>query len=158
MGLTGDWKRAGITLKNLANKATDRSRRRLRTQGEEIRRAIINHIDNQDLNWTPLSPITIRLKKGDSRIYIETGEFKSKIVVRGIKSTKSQSTIFIGANPWTMHNGSKMKMSTLLNILEYGNKYIPPRPLIRPTWEEMKPKVETTFRKGFIEDMKGLIR
>ena len=34
---------------------------------------------------------------------------------------------------------TKLKFSDLMIWLEYGTDKIPPRPLIRPTWEEIEP-------------------
>ena len=82
----------------------------------------------QDLSWTPLSEHTIELKGGDSTIYVETGQLRSGLSVRRIKSSSTGSTIFVGASPWKRHNGG-MKLSDLLIWLEYGTDKMPPRPL-----------------------------
>ncbi len=153
MGLYGQWKSAGITLRNLSTKIGAKAEKQLRSDAEFIKEKIVGHIDKQDLNWSPLSPITVRIKKS-SKIYIDTGALKSSITVRGIKSSVNKSTIFIGANSYTVHEPSGMRMSQLMNMLEYGTKYSPPRPLIRPTWNEIRPLIESRWKKTFVEDLK----
>ena len=143
--LTGGWRDCGVTLQSLGNKINKGMKEQLNKSAELVKETLVGHIDDQDLGWTPLSPITVRIKHS-SKIYIDTGELKSSLVVRGITSKVNGSTIFIGANPWTTHKDSGMKISDLMLILEYGNAYIPPRPLIRPTWEEVKPKIESDIK------------
>lgn len=135
--LTGDWNRAGVYLKNLSIKLYPAFEGQLYEDGKFILDKIQKHIDSQDLSWTPLSQRTIELKGGDSTIYIETGQLKNGLVVRRVKSSTKGSTLFIGASPWKKHK-SGMSMSDLMIWLEYGTDKIPPRPLIRPTIEEVK--------------------
>lgn len=153
MGLYGQWKSAGITLRNLSQNIKPKAEKQLKEDAEFIQEKLIGHIDNQDLPWSSLSPITVRIKKS-SKIYIDTGTLKDNIKVRGIKSSVNKSTIFIGANSYTTHGPSGMRMSQLMNILEYGSKYTPPRPLIRPTWNEVKPLIESRWKKTFVEELK----
>lgn len=145
MPLTGQWRECGITLQSLSNNVSKKMNEAIKEQGEMIKEVMVGHIDNQDLGWTPLSSDTIRIK-GTDIIYVESGELKSELLVRGIKSSVNQSTVFVGANPWTSHKGSGMKSSDLLAKLEYGTSKMPPRPLIRPTWEEVKPIVEKNLK------------
>lgn len=135
--MTGDWNRAGIHLKNLAVKLKPAFEAKLYEDGEFVLEKIKSHIDSQDLNWTPLAERTIELKGGDDTIYVETGELYDGLTVRRIKSSVKGSTIYIGASPWKRHKGG-MKMSDLMIWLEYGTDKVPPRPIIRPTFEEVK--------------------
>lgn len=151
--LTGDWNRAGLYLKNLAVKLKPAFEAQLYEDGEFVLEKIRSHIDNQDLNWTPLSQRTIELKGGDDTIYVETGALRDGLVVRRIKSSVKGSTLFIGASPWKRHEGG-MKMSDLMIWLEYGTDKIPPRPLIQPTIEE----VEDILKKHWEDLMKELIK
>ena len=127
--MTGDWNKAGIFFKNLAVKLKPAFEAQLYEDGEFVLKTMKDHIDKQDLNWTPLSEKTIELKGGDDTIYVETGQLKDGLVVRRIKSTVKGSTIFVGASPWKRHEGG-MKMSDLMIWLEYGTDKIPPRPPI----------------------------
>ena len=54
-------------------------------------------------------------------------------------------TFFIGANAWTT-TPSGEKFSDLMIWLEYGTDKIPPRPLVRPTWEEIEPIIKEHWK------------
>lgn len=151
--LTGDWNRAGVYLKNLAVKLKPTFEAQLYEDGEFVLKKMRDHIDTQDLPWTPLSEKTIALKGGDDTIYVETGQLRDGLVVRRIKSTTKGSTLFIGASPWKRHE-SGMKMSELMIWLELGTDKIPPRPLVQPTIEE----VEDILKDNWKELLKDLTR
>ena len=95
--LTGDWNRAGVYLRNLAVKLKPAFEAQLYEDGEFVLQKMRDHIDQQDLDWTPLAERTIELKGGDDTIYVETGALKNGLTVRRIKSTVKGSTIFQGS-------------------------------------------------------------
>ena len=148
--LRGDWNRAGIYLKNLAVKLKPAFEAQLYEDGQLILETIKGHIDAQDLNWTPLAERTIELKGGDDTIYVETGELYDGLTVRRIKSSVKGSTIYVGASPWKRHKGG-MKMSDLMIWLEYGTDKVPPRPIIRPTHEEVQDLLKKNWKELFEE-------
>lgn len=151
--LTGDWNKAGIYLQNLAVRLQPAFSAQLYEDGQMILDKMQGHIQSQDLGWTPLSERTIELKGGDDTIYVETGALMNGLVVRRVKSSVKGSTIYVGASPWKRHpNG--MKMSDLMVWLEYGTDKIPPRPLVRPTFEE----VQDILKDNWKELMKELLR
>lgn len=151
--LTGDWNKAGVHLKNLAVKLKPAFEVQLWEDGKFVLETMKGHIDNQDLDWTPLAQRTVELKGGDTTIYVETGQLKDGLVVRRIKSSTKGSTIFVGASPWKRHEGG-MKMSDLMIWLEYGTDKIPPRPLVQPTIEE----VEDILKEHWKELMQDLVK
>lgn len=151
--LTGDWNRAGLFMKTLAVKLRPAFEAQLMEDGEFVLQKMQDHIDSQDLDWTPLSERTIELKGGDDTIYVETGALRNGLTVRRVKSSTKGSTIFVGASPWKRHDGG-MKMSDLLIWLEYGTDKIPPRPLVQPTIEE----VEDILKDHWEDLMKELIK
>ena len=151
--LTGDWNRAGIYMRNLAVKLKPAFEAQIYEDGEFVLEIMRDHIDSQDLSWTPLAERTVELKGGDTTIYVETGQLRNGLTVRRIKSSVKGSTVFIGASPWKRHE-SGMKMSELMIWLEYGTDKLPPRPLVQPTFEEVKDLLQDHW-----EDlMKELIR
>lgn len=150
--MTGDWNRAGLYLRNLAVKLRPAFEGKLYEDGQLVLEKMRGHIDNQDLNWTPLSERTIALKGGSEVIYIETGKLRDGLTVRRIKSTVKGSTLFIGASPWKKHGD--IKMSDLMIWLEYGTDKIPPRPLVQPTIDEVK----ELLKNHWVELMKELLR
>ena len=151
--LRGDWNKAGVYLRNLAVRLKPTFEAQLWEDGQLVLEKMRGHIDDQDLNWTPLAERTIELKGGDDTIYVETGQLKDGLTVRRIKSSTKGSTIFIGASPWKRHD-SGMKMSDLMIWLEYGTDKIPPRPLVQPTIEE----VEDLLKKNWEKLMKELVK
>lgn len=151
--LRGDWNRAGVYLRSLAVKLKPAFEAQLWEDGQLVLEKMRGHIDDQDLNWTPLAQRTVELKGGDTTIYVETGQLRNGLTVRRIKSSAKGSTIFIGASPWKRHEGG-MKMSDLMIWLEYGTDKIPPRPLVQPTIEE----VEDLLKKNWKDLMKELLK
>lgn len=152
----GDWTRAGQILQVLSTgRIVPAFQAQLKEDGELILKTIKGHIDSQDLNWTPLSEHTIELKNGDETIYVETGFLKDNLKVRKVKSPKNGVTYFIGADAWTTHKPSGLKFSDLMIYLEYGTANIPPRPLIRPTMEELESIIKNHWTKLMKDLVKG---
>lgn len=152
--MTGDWNRAGLYLQNLAVKLKPAFEAQLWENGEMTLDKMRGHIDSQDLSWTPLAERTIALKGGDTTIYVETGALRDGLTVRRVKSSVTGSTIFVGASPWKSHEGG-MKMSELMIWLEYGTDKLPPRPLVRPTIEEVEDIIKNNWKNLFEELVKG---
>lgn len=150
----GDWARAGVVLRGLANPGHVLSvfKAAIDADGNMIKSKLVGHIDAQDLGWAPLSPRTVALK-GHSKIYIETGTLRGGIKVRAIRAPANGYSIFIGASPWARNKDGR-KLSEVMICLEYGTSRMPARPLIRPTWNEVKDQVKAHMR----EALHGLIR
>lgn len=150
MGLSvqkyGQWSEAGIALKNLTAKLNPTFQAQLTSDGNLVLQKLRGHIDAQDLSWKPLSARTIQLKNGNDTIYVETGFLRDNLEVRKIKSSTYGITLFVGASAWkTTREG--VKLSDLMIWLEYGTNRIPARPLIRPTWEEVKSILQDNWKK-----------
>lgn len=152
-GTYGDWAKADVVLRGLANNMTAVFKATVDKNGELIREKLVGHIDSQDLNWVPLSEKTIALKNGNSTIYVETGTLRDGIVCRRISAPAKGYSLAIGCNPWT-RNEDGTKLSDILIYLEYGTLKMPARPLLRPTWDEMKSVVKADMRRT----LKGMIR
>lgn len=152
----GEWTKAGVVLQALKTQLYPFCEAKLREDGEIVLTKMKEHIEKQDLNWTPLSPVTIRLKKGNTDVYIETGYLKDNLRVRKIKSLQNNVTVFVGASPWVRHKPSGEKMSDLMVWLEYGTDHIPPRPLVRETWDELKPVIKAGWA-DHIEEFIGKV-
>ena len=155
MGCTmyGDWAKAGVVLKRLAVSLNPFAKGMLYEDGQLVLETIQGHIDKQDLNWIPLANSTVKAKGSDD-IYVETGSLRNGLTVRKIKSSKDDLVLFVGASPWKRHAPSGKKMSEILIFLEYGTSRIPPRPLVEPTFEEVKSKIQKEWR-GAIADFIG---
>lgn len=155
----GDWTKAGQILQVLSSgRIVPAFEAQLREDGELILKRVQQHIDSQDLNWTPLSSRTIALKNGNETIYVETGFLRDNLKVRKVKSPKNGVTFFIGADAWTTHKPSGLKFSDLMIYLEYGTANIPPRPLIRPTMNEVESTIKNHWRELLKDLTKGEIK
>lgn len=135
--LTGDWNRAGLHMHNIAARLRPEFEALMLSDGQFVLEKMRGHIDSQDLGWTPLTEHTIELKGGNSTILVETGALRDGLIVRRVKSSASGLTLFIGASPWKSHP-SGMSMSQLMIWIEGGTSRMPPRPLIKPTIDEVK--------------------
>lgn len=149
----GDWTRAGVVLQGLCVKLCPAFKAQIEEDGNLILKTLIEHIDAQDLPWTPLSERTIELKGGDSTIYVETGYLKGNLKVRRIRSVANGITLFIGASAWGKTSDGT-KLSDLMIWLEYGTDRMPPRPLIRPTWDEVEPILRDNWRELLLDLIK----
>ena len=149
----GDWAKAGAILQAISVNLLPLYKARLEENGNLILETLKGHIDNQDLPWVPLSERTIELKGGDDTIYVETGFLRDNLQVRRIKSVKNGVTIFVGASAWK-RTPQGLKFSDLMIWLEYGTDKIPPRPLIRPTFDELEP----ILKEGYRDILEDLIR
>lgn len=137
MSKFGDWTRAGVVLQGLNVKLFPAFQAQILADGEMIVETLKGHIEAQDMSWTPLAERTIAIK-GNSTIYIDTGTLMNSIKVRRIRSSANGLTIFVGASPWSKSSGGD-KASDIMIWMEYGNAKQPPRPLVRPTWDEVEP-------------------
>ena len=151
----GDWAKAGAVLRGLSSSGhvTAAFRATVDKDGKMICDKLVGHIDSQDLGWKPLAEHTIELKHGNSTIYVETGTLKNGIRARRISAPSNGYSLFIGCAPQA-HNKDGSKLSDIMVYLEYGTVHNPARPLIRPTWDEVKAQVKDDMRKT----LKGLIR
>lgn len=141
----GDWVKAGTVLQALSVNIYPAFTAQLQEDSDLVLKTMVGHIDAQDLSWTPLSKKTIELKGGNETIYVETGWLRDNLSVRKVKSSSNNFTMFIGASPWK-RTPEGVKFSDLMIWLEYGTDKIPPRPLIRPTWDEVKPVIQNNWR------------
>ena len=152
----GEWTKAGEVLQVLSTGGiVPAFEAQIKEDGELILKRMIEHIERQDLHWTPLSEHTIALKDGDDTIYVETGFLKENLKVRKVKSPKNGVTYFIGADAWTKHKPSGLKFSDLMIYLEYGTLHIPSRPLIRPTMIELEDTIRRHWKECLSKIVKG---
>lgn len=147
----GDWTRAGIVLQSLSVNLVPAFKGQIDNDGELFLEKLRGHIDAQDLNWTHLAESTIALKGGDSTIYVDSGYLRDNIDVRRVRAPAGGYTLFIGASAWKRTPRGE-KFSDLMIWLEYGTDKMPPRPLIRPTWDEVSSTIKNNWEK-LLKDM-----
>jgi len=145
---TGDWEKAGILINRLSTKLNSYIKKRMKEKANMVLDQIRGHLENQDLDWIPLAERTVAMKENDLTL-VETGFLKEHLSV--IEQPDGQ--LFVGASPDVVHP-SGLALSDLMIYQEYGTLTIPPRPLIRPTYEEVKSKIGSEFAaymKDFVE-------
>lgn len=137
MSKTGQWSLAEKTLNRLAVTLFPEFQAYIDSAGELFLERVVGHIDAQDLSWTPLSQKTIEAKGGKSTILVETGFLRNNLKAMKVSSSSNTYDIFVGALNNVQHP-SGMSLSDLMIWIEYGTDKMPPRPLVRPSWEEVK--------------------
>lgn len=142
----GDWSKAGTVLRNLNPKIKEFSEKRLREDSQQFVDALQNKIDTQVFykRYPELAESTVRLKNSED-FYRHHRDLRDGFTARKVRSSENQITMFAGASPWKRHP-SGLSMSDLMLTLEYGNHHIPPRPLIRPTWDSMEQEIIQKWR------------
>lgn len=151
--MSGDWKPALSRLRHIKEHLFLAFKAQVNYDGEMVLEKMKEHIYSQDLGWTPLSPHTVELKNGDTTIYVETGELVNGMSVDRIESSDGV-TIYVGAKRGQGHSGG-MEMGELLIWLEYGTDKIPPRPLVQPTYEEVKELLKKAWSRKFKSILEG---
>ncbi len=131
--------------------AVDKGFTKVALTGERI---VLEHIQNQDLDWEPLQE-TYREKKrkqaySDS-IYVKTGSYFNEI-----KGWHDRKRVYVGI-PKGAINSDGNSLETIGQTLEYGsNKLnIPPRPLMEPSMEETKAEAHKIM-KAVLKEVLGL--
>lgn len=152
--LTRDWDKAVNFFNKIAIRLAPYFIAHLRENGEFVLEKMREHIDNQDLMWTPLSEKTVELKGGDTTILVETGELRNGLTVKRISTSKGMS-FFVGASDTQTHH-SGMSIADLMIWIEYGTDKMPPRPLIKPTLEEVRKILTDTWKDKLIELVRGI--
>lgn len=146
----GDWEKMNSFFNKLSSDyLQDAFKDKLREDGDLLVEKIKGHIISQDLGWTPLAESTER-KKGGSMIYVESGSLLNSIQAKEVQGNGDLS-IQVGAEGG---HPSGEDASQILEWLEYGTHKIPPRPLIRPTYEEM----QSTLKSGWNELLASLLK
>ena len=107
--MTGDWNKAGLYFQNLAVKLYPAFEAKIWEDGQFVLERMRGHIDNQDLDWIPITTKTIELKGGDDTIY-QTGT-ERHCGEGGQLSTKKQQMVFL-----TMNLEIKKKFLKNINI------------------------------------------
>lgn len=153
----GDWAKAAIVLRGMANNLTPAFTAQLNADGEFVLETLKGHILVQDLKWQPLSPNTRKREGylGDDFIYYDTGFMYDNLRVLKVNSRKNGASFFIGANrDVKYHTGDARYESSeepllrdVLVWMEYGTEKQPARPLFRPTWEEVKPVLQRHWKE-----------
>lgn len=132
---TGDWSAVESIMSRWGHNVIPEMQREMEESGELIVERLKAHIAAQDLGWAPLAPSTVA--KTGSQIYVDSGALSNSFESKPI-SGFGDITIKIG--PEGGHP-SGYSAQTIMQWMEFGNSKQPARPLMRPTWDEMRPVV-----------------
>ncbi len=138
----GDWGRAVRALVQARVKVRRAMETGLRQACAQTERAVVLHIQKQDLAWQALSPryLARKVAKGLSeQIYIATSSYIQSVTSR-VDAMRLIGAVGV-ARSAVRKDGELFE--DIPATLEFGSKdgTIPPRPLWRPTFREMLPKV-----------------
>lgn len=137
MNITGDFNTLISILEEFKGNLSEVVGKKLDEYGDVLLDRMVEHIDRQDLDWVPLEKSTIARKHGNEMIYYESGFLRDNL--RALKVSGDEFTIFVGAEGDVVTEKGEY-LSDVLFYLEYGSNdgVLPPRPIVRPTWDEMK--------------------
>ena len=119
--------------------------------GAKIEAVAVSHIENQDLDWAPLSTAHLAYKerKGYSeKIYIMTSTYMMNITHK-VKEDKLETDIGVMRGVATTEDGHDV--ADIAAVLEYGKEGFtnftapPARPLWRPALEANRRGIQTMF-------------
>lgn len=144
---TGDWNRLK---KSLSRRNVKQLTGAVDEQAKVLQKTIQGHIDKQDLGWSPLSKNTIRLKHGNSTIYVETGTLRNSIETTKISSSDTYYSVGVRVKEGKSARSGE-SLANIMNYMEYGTARQPARPLIRPSWEEKRSSIKANIQKAVVE-------
>ena len=147
--LNGDWKKVESVIRNFDKIVYEPLVKATAKNAQMVEATLVQHIQNQALNWKPLSAAYEKYKKNkglSNQIYIATSTLMNSIT-HAIRD--GGLTAFIGVLR-TARGPSGESEVMIGKVMEYGSakRNIPARPLFRPTFKEMKPKIINNYKKA----------
>lgn len=145
----GNWAMA----RNASSTLPQTIKRSIRSAEEKVAKKLIKivkgHIQNQDLNWVPLSPQSIK-RKGHDKVYIFTGTY-----LNSIKFWQKNYTVHIGIPRGIYEPRNRIELWKIATWMETGmpSRNLPARPVWGPSVEElggrggMQEIIEETLRR-----------
>lgn len=134
--LVGDWGKISLLVNNLPKDLIPQAEKLQNTEAYRVANDIKSSLLNQTLGHVDIKQTT-KDQKGSSKILVETGELANSITVQNLGDKMLIS-------PQGSHH-SGLSANELATIHEYGTETIPPRPFIRPTYEDNKDTVVDNF-------------
>lgn len=141
----GDWERLEKALVTIDKHLVPMAHAKMYLDGEIVLQKLRGHIEAQDLGWAPK-----RIIKRTPDLWVDTGELSSGMRTLRIALNAHSYAVFIGFLDSRSHY-SGYTQAELAVLLEYGVDKAPARPLIRPTWDELRGDILSTW-KSFIVD------
>jgi len=169
MMLIGDWNRVTDRLGNIGRRIKDSCGDAMSEGIALIEKTVVKHIDNQDLDWPPLSDKYARYKErtrsgkwrrkrrkaGKSsprrlseKMLIATGAYRNAITSHKISPFHGE----VGVSRQEAYDDGE-KIANIGQIMEEGTRdgRIPARPHWEPSAEAVESKIEKRFEKALAE-------
>lgn len=132
----GDWNGAIRFLGELGHLVEPTAKTAINKEAEGLKTRILAHIFAQDLPWAPLSPNTIKRKKGPTKnkIYLDTTTY-----IDAIRVWREGSFTTVGIRKGTTYRNRKDRSVTVDQVaiwMEFGTRKAPARPLWNPSINE----------------------
>lgn len=130
--ITGDWDKIQKFCKDFGKDLEKEGKKYISEQSKMVQQTVQDKIKSGE-GMKALKPSTIA-KKGSNRPLIETGTLLDSISVeiKGLSFTVKPT----GDNP----SGLTNEQQAIYH--EFGTERIPPRPFMRPSYEEVEPKLK----------------
>lgn len=126
----GDWRGANAMFRNFSRDIKRAFKSSQENVAKKLLRKVKGHLKKQDLGWVPLSQKTID-RKGHAIALIDSGAY-----YRSIKFWQVSYTVYVGVRRGVL-NSDGNEIARIAVWQEYGTRYIPARPLWRPSIEEI---------------------
>jgi len=153
--LTGDWKRLKQVLNEAAPKIRAESRKKIGRQLKLIEARVLSHIDEQDLEWEPLTEGYKKHKEKKNLspdILRATNQMYSNITTAQEDNFSGMVGVKRGVR--TKDGDDVTDIALIHEQPEDDGTKIPARKLWKPTFEEMKESVHTALKGIAIEVFK----
>ena len=155
--LTGDWGKVNVALKNVKDLKYSLEED-FEGIGEDIAERIREFIENQELDFAPLTQeyLAKKIKQGyDPRVLIRTGEYVESIKVTEVDSDRDSIHIFISVEDGATETNLSMK--ELAEFIEYGTKKQPARLPFTQSWERMKGQIKREVERKIAEEVRKAV-
>lgn len=154
--LYGDWEKALKVFSKFGDVVLDGARLGMKQGALMTEAALVGHIEKQDLGWRELSKSYAAYKKRKNLSNLTW--VATSTTLNSITTDIQKDSAFVGV--LRTAPGKDGNAVNIAATIEYGSekRNIKARPLFRPTWQEMEPKVNERIMKGAEKALKGLIR
>lgn len=132
----GNWKGALEFMSQMGYRVKTVTKKEQYAVCKELKERIISHLINQDLNWEPLRPATLKRKNPENADLIL---IDSELYMKSIALIRDGDFAGVGIKKGAAYRrkGNFTTVDRVANMLEYGTMKMVARPLWNPTLEEM---------------------
>lgn len=140
--LTGDWGRLQKVLDNAGSRLKSDSRRQIGRSLKKVERTVLGHIDEQDLDWDPLTGKYAARKQAQGLspdILRATNQMYSNITT--VQEDAWEGAVGVRRGVKTDEGDDLTDIALIHEQPEDDGEVIPARKLWQPTYEELKDEI-----------------